>query len=76
VLGEYSVWYLALDSHSDGSLPEVNWLQPRWTVDFEDEEAVLFVRVDATRENRSRARAPEGARIVPWYRTTLRSRYH
>jgi hypothetical protein len=47
MLDEYGVQFLALDLHSDSDLVELFRSQPRWAVDFEDGEAVLFVRSDA-----------------------------
>lgn len=44
VLDEYGVEFLALDLHSDSDLVRFFRSQPGWAVDFEDEEAVLFVR--------------------------------
>ena len=45
-LDEYGVQFLVLDRCSDGDLLKLFLSQPGWTVDFEDEEAVLFVRAD------------------------------
>jgi hypothetical protein len=42
------VEFLVLDIHRDRGLLQAARLDPRWTVDFEDEEAVLFARVGAT----------------------------
>jgi hypothetical protein len=44
VLDEYGVQFLLLDRHNDDGLLELFQSQPEWMVDFEDEEAVLFVR--------------------------------
>ena len=46
VLDEYGVQFLVLDCHSDADLLEMFRSQPAWTVDFEDEEEVIFVRTD------------------------------
>jgi hypothetical protein len=48
VLDEYGVQVLVLNRHSDGDLLELCQSQPAWTVDHEDGEAVLLVRVDIT----------------------------
>jgi len=45
-LDEYDVRFLVLDLDSDRKLVEFFQSQPGWTVDFEDGEAVLFVRAD------------------------------
>jgi hypothetical protein len=47
VLDRYSVEFLALSLHGDGDLVRFFRSQPGWAVDFEDEEAVLFARVEA-----------------------------
>jgi len=46
VLDEYGAQFLVLDCHSDADLLEMFRSQPAWTVDFEDREAVIFVRTD------------------------------
>jgi len=46
VLDEYGVQFLVLNRHDDGDLLKIFRSQPGWTVDFEDEEAVIFVRAD------------------------------
>ena len=61
MLDECGVRYLALDIHSDGALLKVIRSQPGWTVDLEDEEAVLFVknfRVESYDEVRREIRKP------------------
>jgi hypothetical protein len=47
ILDEYDVRYLALDLRSDGDLVSLVRARPDWAVDFEDEQAVLFVRAEA-----------------------------
>ena len=39
----YGVQYVALDRRADRELMELLRSEPRWRVDFEDGEAVLFV---------------------------------
>jgi len=46
VLDGYGVQFLVLDVHSDSELIELFRSQPRWTVDFQDEEAVIFARAE------------------------------
>jgi len=46
VLDEYGVQFLALDRYGDSDLLNLFRSQPGWTVDFEDGEAVLFIRTD------------------------------
>jgi hypothetical protein len=43
-LDEDGVEFVILDLHGDSDLLEIFRLQPAWTVDFEDGEAVIFVR--------------------------------
>ena len=43
---EYGVQFLILDRHEDGDLLNLFQAQPGWVVDFEDERAVIFARVD------------------------------
>jgi len=43
-LDEYDVQSVVLDLHSDGDLVDIFRRQPAWTVDFEDGEAVIFLR--------------------------------
>ncbi len=43
---EYGVQFLILDRHEDGDLLNLFQAQPGWVVDFEDEGAVIFARVD------------------------------
>jgi hypothetical protein len=47
VFEEYDVEFIALDLHGDSELVNLCRSQPGWTVDFEDGEAVIFVRADA-----------------------------
>lgn len=47
ILNEYDMQYLALDLRSDGDLVSLVRARPDWAVDFEDEQAVLFVRAEA-----------------------------
>jgi hypothetical protein len=47
ILDEYEVRYLALDLRSDGDVVSLVRARPDWAVDFEDEQAVLFVRAEA-----------------------------
>ena len=44
MLEEHSVRFLVLDPHSDGNLVKLFRSQPGWTVDFEDREAIIFIR--------------------------------
>ncbi|MBC8449504.1 MAG: hypothetical protein H8D78_17290 [Chloroflexi bacterium] len=44
VLHEYGVQFLILDRRHDSDLLGLFQTQPGWTVDFEDEEAVIFAR--------------------------------
>ena len=46
VFDEYSVQFLILDRHDDSDLLELFRSRPGWTVDFKDEEAVIFARAD------------------------------
>ena len=43
-LDEHGVEFVILDLHGDSDLAEILRLQPAWTVDFEDGEAVIFAR--------------------------------
>jgi len=42
---EHDVQFLVLDRHSDSDLLSIFRSQSGWTVDFEDEEAVIFGRI-------------------------------
>jgi hypothetical protein len=53
IIEEHSVQFLVLDPHTDSALVGLFRSQPRWTVDFEDEEAVLFARTDAVQTHAS-----------------------
>lgn len=44
MLDEHGVQFLVLDRHSDSGLLSLFRSQPGWTIDFEDEEAAIFVR--------------------------------
>jgi len=46
MLDVYGVQFLILDRHDDTDLLDLFRSQPGWTVDFEDEEAVIFARAD------------------------------
>jgi len=46
VFREYGVQFVTLDRDTDSDLLELLRSQPGWTVDFEDREAVLFIRAD------------------------------
>jgi len=46
VLDGYGVQFLILDVHSDRELVELFQSQPRWIVDFQDGEAVIFTRAE------------------------------
>jgi hypothetical protein len=46
VLDGYGVQFLILDVHSDSELVELFQSQPRWIVDFQDGEAVIFARAE------------------------------
>jgi hypothetical protein len=43
-IDQYGVEFAILDLHDDSDLVEAFRLQPAWTVDFEDGEAVIFTR--------------------------------
>jgi len=43
-LDENDVEAIILDRHDDGEWVEVFQAQPAWTIDFEDAQAVIFVR--------------------------------
>ena len=45
MLDDYGVQFLILDRRADRDLLEFFRMQPRWGVDFEDEEAVIFTRL-------------------------------
>ena len=64
VLDEHGVQFLALDRHSDSSLLSLFRSQPGWTIDFEDEEAAIFVRTGVVPMQGSQARTPDDARVV------------
>ena len=42
---EHGVQFLVLDRHGDSDLLKIFRSQSGWTVDFEDEEAVIFGRI-------------------------------
>lgn len=42
-LDEYGVRFLVLDRHRDSALSKLLRAQPRWKLEFEDGEVVLFV---------------------------------
>ena len=44
MLDDYEVQLLALDLNRDNRLVTLMQSQPGWTVDFKDQESVLFVR--------------------------------
>ena len=44
LLDEHDVQFLALDVRDDSNLVKLFRSQPKWIVDFEDHEAVLFIR--------------------------------
>ena len=44
ILDEHGVRFLALDRHCDSHAVRLFRSQPGWRVDYEDGEAVLFVR--------------------------------
>jgi hypothetical protein len=46
VFDEHDVQFLVLDRHDDTDLLDLFRSQPGWTLDFEDEEAVIFARAD------------------------------
>jgi len=56
VFDEYGVQFLILDRHDDNDLLSLFRSQSGWVVDFEDEEAVIFVRADIAQVYNSRAR--------------------
>jgi hypothetical protein len=51
VFDEYGVQFLVLDRHDDTDLLDLFRSQPGWTLDFEDEEAVIFARADIAFES-------------------------
>jgi len=53
VLDEYGVQFLVLDRHDDSDLLDLFQSQPRWAVDFKDEEAVIFIRADIPQSTNS-----------------------
>ncbi len=46
VFNEYGVQFLILDRHDDGDLLNLFQSSPGWALDFKDEEAVIFARVN------------------------------
>jgi hypothetical protein len=46
MLEEYQVQYLVFDYEYDNQLIQFFRLQPGWGIDFQDGDAVLFVRTD------------------------------
>ncbi|MBU1660869.1 MAG: hypothetical protein KKD28_05290 [Chloroflexi bacterium] len=48
MLDKYRVQYLAFDNHSDRALIQIFRTRSEWKIDFEDQEAVLFVRADTS----------------------------
>jgi hypothetical protein len=46
IFEKYDVQFLVLNRHDDSDLLKLFRSQPGWTVDFEDGEAVIFVRAD------------------------------
>jgi len=64
LLDEHDVQFLVLDRHSDSDLLNLFRSQPGWAVDFEDEEAVIFVRADIARMHNSRARTHDDAWVA------------
>ena len=56
VLDRYGVRFLVLDTRNDIDLLELFRSQSGWTVDFEDEEAVIFVRADVAQTHNSHDR--------------------
>jgi hypothetical protein len=53
-LDTHGVQFLILDKERDGTLLQLVRSRPGWTVDFEDNESVLFTRM----------RVPRGARAA------------
>ena len=47
-LDEYGVQFLILNRRDDSDLLNLFRSQPGWAVDFEDGEAVIFVRADTS----------------------------
>ena len=64
VLNEQGVQLLVLDRHSDSGLLSLFRSQPGWTIDFEDEEAAIFVRTGIVPVQGSQARTPDDAWVV------------
>jgi len=64
VLDEHGVQFLALDCHSDSGLLSLFRSQPGWTIDFEDEEAAIFVRTGTVPMQGNQARTPDDAWVV------------
>ncbi len=46
ILDDYTVQVLVLDPHLDGDMLRLFQANPGWRVDFEDDEAVILVRVE------------------------------
>ena len=46
VLDAYDVRFLVLDAHNDSELVDLFWSQSEWAIDFEDQDTVIFARVD------------------------------
>lgn len=64
VLDEYGVQFLVLGRHDDSDLLKLFQSQPGWTIDFQDEEAVILVRAGAAQVHNSRAQMHNDARVV------------
>ena len=47
MLDAHHVRFLVLNLHSESDVVRYFRSQPGWTVDFEDEEAIIFARTDA-----------------------------
>ncbi|MBL7065958.1 MAG: hypothetical protein ISS49_17410 [Anaerolineae bacterium] len=74
VLDEYGVQFLVLDRHDDSDLLTLFRSLPGWAVDFEDEEAVIFVRADIAQVYNSRARMNgfgDSKRVFPFMQSII-----
>lgn len=54
LLDEHDVQFLALDVRDDSNMVKLFRSQPGWAIDFEDREAVLFVRSGGTGQRQQR----------------------
>lgn len=54
-LDTYGAQFLILDKERDGRLLQLVRSRPGWTVDFEDNESVLFTRIQVSKSTRAAA---------------------